>query len=172
MKQLQSSKNLSPLGKKFLRKLYARPLPLDDLFTSMDLNDFSFNRQLRSLITEGWIEKDTNQFLRVHPEKKERILQLLSNKKENKYTIHKIINDCTEMAADGTCKEAMDFAEIELSDLNYKILESKIKELKDFASKLQLLEEKNHGPTKTYYFFQGIVSDSKVREHVDSMYIN
>jgi len=165
-----NSKNLGPISRKILKKIYGRAMQVDELFKGLGLNDFTLNRYLRLLIIDRWIEKDDAGNYRICPSQKENIIKILRNKTANKYAIHKILGDSVEIASEEKNSIILDFHELELTGLNQKILESKIKDLQDFISKMKLIHKNDGEPVKTYYTFHGIVSENTISDHVNQMY--
>ena len=171
--ELITRTEVGPIAQKILKKIFARPCMIDELTVRLGLNDFTLNRYLRVLILNGWIEKDNQNYYKVRDNQKEKILKLIQNKLNNRYTIHKILTDAVDIATQEKNSYVLNFQELELSPLNLKILEAKIAELQDYISKLKMVDGQKNGHSqncKTIYTFCGIISDDALHEHIQAMY--
>ncbi|MDH4469237.1 MAG: winged helix-turn-helix domain-containing protein [Bacteriovoracaceae bacterium] len=165
---------ITPIMRKILKKLYTAPAGASDagqLGLSLSLNDLTITKSLRKLWEHGYIKRDPIGNYSLSPSHKDVILELLKNKKRNKYEIHKILGDCVEFASENSSSESLDFYELKLSNLNAKILESKMKELKEFIQKLQMHGDTKNHDTKTYFVYRGMIEEKILRQQVDEMYL-
>jgi hypothetical protein len=157
--------------RKVLKKLFITPMESGELSLALNLNDLTTSKTLRSLWESSYVHRDPAGIYSVAKGKKEMVLEILKNKKRNKYEIHKILSDCIDLSSDSNSPDVLAFFELKLTTLNARILESKLKELKEFISKIQNLPEDKIYEAKTYYAFQGIVEDKILRQQVDEMYV-